>query len=957
MKSRRLSQSDIKRSGIMKTASLCCLLALSSPSSLFAQKNDSIPPHLEKSALEYMLQRPHVTKHYENKKFGDHLFTDMGVGLNLTPGSNFKPGAQAAWTVGDFITPEHGVRLGVNGGAFRTDGEKIKFVDVTLDYLMNITALSQRTYTTPRPFEVFGVAGFDIDYSRNKGESKKALGAHLGLRAQYAISPYTYIYAEPRVGVMHQNATLSTIWRKMRPNATIMAGLGYRLLSPEERAHKYGNGTSPKYERFADGLFFGIMGGPAFLSNAHPSSWKNNAGGRVSLSVGKWFDAYNAVRISANGTTFKQEQADKVLAFGAQADYLVNLHNVFGGVDITRRWWVNGVAGVSLNYSSSDHKNSTTPGVGLGLQGNARIGGGVTFIVEPRVDVYGKDYATVAGTVGRYDCVPSLQVGLVYTNNLTDNTYVRPNEKFVSGEWHDHMFIEAAGGLNLNINRKSLRHAFSYARPEVYAGIGRWFTPLHGARVWGQLGKTRYDEDGSMSRMDFGADYLFNFTNALMGYRSDRLFEFTGGLGMNISQRQRQKKLFLGFDASVRGTWNLSPFCAIFIEPKLQAYGKNYLPTKLGDSNIDLIAAGLAGLQFNLRNYNAKFSKEALEEDGGLRSSFSVAGGLTAPANNARHKNGYNAVGRASYTNWYTPLSAWRTNVQARLGKFSGKRYSTVVVGGDYITDLTAHTYGYDPDRVVSINALAGANVGIDYSNTKSYFTSDIHVGGQLSVRVSDNAHVYAEPQVGYHMSKRFKNASRLAHWQPLMLLGVDYSFKRNGKVNDIAAPKKNHYVMFNLGTGANSTNLAPQKASYRWTFNAAAGYGQWITGLHGVEVSLTNMRFKRRKHTKENVTAIRANYMMNLRTAVTGESTDGKLFQLTGLAGASLNFGSTKGRSAQIVPGFQGALQAGWCVTPTVEVFMQPEVSFYSSKIVPGGSSHPIDGQATLSVGTKFHF
>ena len=957
MKSRRLSQTNSKRSGIMKTASICCLLALASPAALMAQTKDSIPPHLEKSALEYMLQRPHVTKHYDNKKFGDHLFTDMGVGLNLTPGNDFKPGAQAAWSVGDFITPEHGVRLGVNGGVFRTNGEKIKFIDVTLDYLMNITALSQRTYTTPRPFEVFGVAGIDIDYSRNKGESKKALGAHLGLRAQYAFSPYTYVYAEPRMGVMHENATMTSNWRKMRPTTTIMAGLGYRLLSPEDRAHKYGNATSPKYDHFTDGLFFGIMAGPAFLSNAHPSSWKDNAGARLGLSVGKWFDAYNAVRVSLTGTAIKQQQADKVLAFGTQADYLVNLHNVFGGVDVTRRWWVNGVAGLSLNYSSSDHKKSTTPGLGLGFQGNARIGGGMTFTVEPRIDIYDKDYATVSGTVGRYDCVPSLLLGLTYTNNLADNTYERPNEEFVTGEWHDHMFIEAGGGLNINVNRTGIRHAFSYARPIGYVGVGRWFAPLHGARVWSQLGKTRYAEDGSMSRMEFGADYLFNFTNALMGYRSDRLFEFTGGLGMNVSQRQRKQKLFLGFDASVRGTWNLSPFCAVFVEPKLQAYGKNYLPTKLGKSNIDLIAAGLAGVQFNMRNYNAKLSQEALEEDGGLRSSFSVAGGFAVPANNARSKGGYSGVGRASYTNWYTPLSAWRANLQARLGKFRGSRYSTVVVGGDYLTDLTAHTYGYDPNRVVTINALAGFNLGMDYSKTKSYFTSDIHVGGQLSVRASDNTHVYLEPQVGYHMSKRFKNGSRLAHWQPLMLLGVEHSFVRTGKLASIPAPKKNHYVMFDLGTGANSTNLGPQKPSYRWTVNTGVGYGQWITGLHGVEVSLTNMTFKRRKHTRENVTAIRANYMMNLRTAVTGESTDGKHLQLIALAGASLNFDSSKGRSAQIVPGFQGALQAGWCVTPTVEVFMQPEVSFYSSKIIPGGSSHPIDGQATLSVGTKFHF
>ena len=944
----------LKKSKVMKAVNICCLLALSVPSTLSAQ-NDSVPARLEKSALEYMLQRPHVTKHYDNKKFGDHLFTDLGAGLNLAAGNDIKPGVQGVWSVGDFITPEHGVRLGVNAGMFRTDGKKVKFTDVTLDYLMNITALAQRSYTTARPFEVFGVAGVDIVYARNEGEHKSALGAHLGLRGQYAFSPYTYVYVEPRIGVMHENATFAENWRKYRPTGAIMAGLGYRLLSPEDRAHKYGEQASPRYEKFTDGMFVSAMGGLSLLSNAHPSTWKDNAGGRLALSVGKWFDAYNAVRVSATGTVIDQKYGRKVTAIGGQVDYMANLHNVFGGVDTSRRWWVNGVAGISLNNANSEGHH-TTLGIGAGLQGNARIGHGFTFVVEPRVDVYGKDYVTSASTSNNYDCVPSLLLGFVYTTHTSESNAERANDEFVPGQWHDHTFIEAGGGLNLNTTRTSFRHAFKYARPQAYVGLGKWFTPLHGARVWTQLGKTRFSENNSWTRMDFGADYLFNFTNALMGYRADRLFEFTGGVGMNLSQRARKKKTFFGLDASVRGSWNLSPFCAVYVEPKLQGYGKNYLPTKMGKSNIDLIASAMAGVQLNLRNYNVKTSQEALEDAGGLRSSFSLAGGFTAPANGLRSKGNYSGVGRVSYTNWVTPLSAWRVNAQGSLGKYRHKSYSTGVVGGDVMTDLTAHAYGYDPNRVVSVTALAGLNMGLDYSRSKSYFTSDVHVGGQLSVRVADNAHVYAEPQVGYHMSKRFKN-TRLAHWQPMLLFGVDYSFKRDGKLKEIAAPKTNHYVTFNMGSGVNSMNIGAHPTGYKFTFNAGMGYGQWLTGLHGFEIDLTNMMVNHKRRNRENVTAIRANYMMNLRTAVTGDNTEDKLFQITGLAGVSLNANSSKGRSAQIVPGFQTALQLGWKVTPIVELYAQPEASFYSAKIVPHSTSHPIDGQLTLSLGTKFHF
>ena len=944
------------RAKSLKAASMCCLLALSSPCTMQAQ-NDSVP-HLQKSALEYMLQRPNVTKHYEHKRLGDHLFTELGAGLNVTGTHNFKFGAQANGAIGDFITPEHGLRLGVNAGVYRMGENDVKFGNFTLDYLMNLTAIAHTRYPQPRPFELYGVAGVDVTYARNRGVSKTGWGAHLGLRGQYAFSPYTYIYVEPRLGVLHKNATLSDTWRNFRPTASIMAGVGYRLLTPEERAHKYGKDNSPQNKKFKNGLFVDLMGGPTFLSNAHPSTWKHNAGVRAALSVGRWMNDYNALRLTGYASTIKQDNNPKATALGGQLDYMLNLHNLFGGVDETRRWWVNGVAGVSFSYASSNNKNHGIWGLGGGLQANVRVAKELSLIAEPRVDLYNKNFVNSDNSIGSLDCVPSLLVGIAYTYNSDYHQAVCFNDDFVAGQWHDHIFIETAGGLNVNVTRTAVRHAFKYMRPQAYVGIVRWFSPLHGARLWGQIGKTRYSEDGSCDNLSVGADYLFNFTNAFTGYRKDRLFEFTGGLGFNLARRQHDSKTFVGVDASLRGSWNVSPLCAIYVEPKLQAYGKNYLPSALGSSKMDFIASGMLGVQFNLGNYNAQLGRDLANGDNNYkRSSFAVAGGFNVPANNVRSKSAYNGVGRLSYTHWFSPLSAWRANVQGSLGKRNNYKYGTAVVGADYVTDLTAHAYGYDPSRVVSIMALAGINLGADYSNGKSYFTSDVHFGGQLAVKVGNNAHVFAEPQLSYHLSKRFKDESKLNKWKPLLLVGVDYSFKRCDQLKDIAAPNKKRYVSLNMGTGVNSINLTPTNSSYRWTYNAALGYGQWLTSLHGFEVDLCNMLYKKSSTVRNNLTALRANYMMNLRTAVTGESSDDKLFQLSALAGVSLNVSSGKEMKAKVIPGVQAALQAGWKVSPTIELYLQPEAALYSNKIISNGSGHPIDGQVTLSMGCKYHF
>lgn len=89
-------------------AAAACLLALAHPALGVAQT--------EGSALNYMLQRPRVTKQFTQKRAFDHLFVDAGLGLNFMGTRHPKAGPEADFNIGDWITPEHGMRLNVNGG-------------------------------------------------------------------------------------------------------------------------------------------------------------------------------------------------------------------------------------------------------------------------------------------------------------------------------------------------------------------------------------------------------------------------------------------------------------------------------------------------------------------------------------------------------------------------------------------------------------------------------------------------------------------------------------------------------------------------------------------------------------------------------------------------------------------------------------------------------------------------
>lgn len=113
---------------------------------------------VEGSALDHMLQRPRVSKVFKHKKPFDHLFIDAGAGANFLGTRTYSDaGLSAEIGIGDWITPEHGFRINLNGGEWRIGDVHPKYMDLALDYLLNITAVATPgTYYTPRTFEVIG---------------------------------------------------------------------------------------------------------------------------------------------------------------------------------------------------------------------------------------------------------------------------------------------------------------------------------------------------------------------------------------------------------------------------------------------------------------------------------------------------------------------------------------------------------------------------------------------------------------------------------------------------------------------------------------------------------------------------------------------------------------------------------------------------------------------------------
>lgn len=131
-------------------------------------------------------------------------------------------------------------------------------------------------------------------------------------------------------------------------------------------------------------------------------------------------------------------------------------------------------------------------------------------------------------------------------NRDANNRIVRG--PYLTNRFFDNIFIGVAGGVNLYQGENDSYGSFGKRlAPALDINVGKWFTPSVGARVgyaginakgWA-TGQTLYAKDlmeGNVYNEKFGVSYLhadlmWNFSNAVSGYREDRTWNFIPFVG------------------------------------------------------------------------------------------------------------------------------------------------------------------------------------------------------------------------------------------------------------------------------------------------------------------------------------------------------------------------------------------------------------------------------------------
>jgi hypothetical protein len=957
-----------KKTKMMMRLIYIAIIALLIPAETFCQQ-------LPKSALNYMHQKPKVMKHFDDSTTLSRSFWEFGAGLTSVLGSDngdyiyFKsPSAMGSIRFGYWLTPEHGMRLGLELGDYNNNGIHNKFGGVSADYLLNITALSQYSYNRRHAFEIYGIAGGEFVYSHISGSFEHALGAHLGLQGSMRVGDCLNLFIEPRIGLYQDNLLHINTWRGYRPAASVLAGFGYNMNRGRLRSTK----PSP-YHDFLDGLFVSTAaGGSMFIHSAQEGN-KSIKGIKSALSIGKWFNPYSAFRIS--GTVFRYNQVQDKAMKGASAhiDYLFNMSNIFGGYIPDRLFEMNGVVGYDINYTNyyeNKDQYSFSQGIGTGLQANFFLNrkhtfafflepridvNNYTFFLEPRVNISHYDHVSSNISYRNMDITTSIMAGFTLYRAPSDISIHQQNETYPNTGLYDHIFIETGAGIQSLMLAPAVNNPDNYLGSIGYIGLGKWLTPTSGIKLSFMTGNYRQGNHSSLKYGSVGIDYLWNISNALIGYLPERKVEFIGSLGANIARRSYDRDIYFGGDAGVQALWHISRQFGLFVQPQLRIYNNNFAEGKMRLFGNDGIGSIMAGIHIDMGGYSSADYNEAFSQFDN-KAFFSYAGGMTFKPFKMNIRNLYGATGRLSMGRWTSPLTAWRLSISESTYKRYTKRYASGTLGGDYLFDISTLGAGFNPERIVSFRLLGGMDLSLDYHHQTTTFTPSLHAGGQMAVRLSHNTEVFLEPQLGFDLMHVESQGSRKIDGK--LMLGFTHSIKDHS-ASSSPTSKEGYKNFFTIGTGMgmNSETVLTNHPFYRkWTFNTNITYGRWIDNKSGFRIGFSDEFVQRVGRTNKQDLTLHADYMLNFSTLLNKGQAEDNTLNVIGNIGISGNSGVSNGSKPCLAPGIYGSLQADIRLTDGVSLFIEPSVNIMG-KNIQYPTTHPYEVSGKLDIGTKINF
>lgn len=697
--------------------------------------------HVQFNALDHVLQKGYGNEHFQNKKFGDRLFITVDGGLTSMHSKNAlmrinKPRFQVGISVGDWFTPVHGIRLGVNGGEYGSSTGTPKYFGFSADYLMNLSSLVRKDNPN-RTVEVIGLAGAELQVVRNNGSWSVNPGFRLGVQTRFNVSRSTFLYIEPRIGIYTDNIDGAKSFLGYDYQASLMVGLGYRLNGG--RGYRTESSIPFHSENFVENLFYGFSAGATTFAYRDAKHMLTNAGPIGSLFIGKQVSSTSAFRLSASvgyAQNFRDRRSKMAMV---DLDYLLDIPSLLSGYDPDRLFHTNLGLGAVLSYAHGGYgtPKKLYPGLGVSLQGVFRLNDNLSLFIEPKARFFARSYSeNISGRNSRGDILTSLSIGLKYQINggykSKDGThnYNFNLEDYLKSKKY---FISLGGGSSL-ISRRGFEKSVA-----VSGSLGKWFSPISAWRVG-----FNYEDFKDYPRrisLTGSLDYMMSLSSLSAGYDPDRIFDLTAlvGVSAGASHKLNEYEFIMGGKVGLQGRFRLSSSIELFIEPDLVL---EYAPKS---KNLYGYGRLLAGITYRLGNKDSE-SSIGKPFDGDKRNFIQIAGGLSFNSENVlRSKFNIGGSTDISVGRWLSRVSGVRLGVSYDFVPVADfKRFNIGTAHINYMANLTS-LFNYDPDNTFHIIAEVGG--GFAWNDNKgSGIGGSAEAGLQFRWNLPSSVDLFLEP-------------------------------------------------------------------------------------------------------------------------------------------------------------------------------------------------------------------
>ena len=316
---------------------------------------------------------------------------------------------------------------------------------------------------------------------------------------------------------------------------------------------------------------------------------------------------------------------------------------------------------------------------------------------------------------------------------------------------------------------------------------------------------------------------------------------------------------------------------------------------------------------------------------------------------------------------WFTPVIGARFGLDMSFLYDKGcETYGLFGFNVDYLANISAFARGYKPDRLFEFYGIAGLTYkrSFKYGDGNNLFGASL--GFQGNFTLTPLVDLYIEPKVtlasdSYNDQRKWQE--RKFDLLPEVTVGVTYNMvpdeKRKTTEFTNTSFKDNLFFTTGFGVQRVTSRLMDINSRNYAGFSGMLGFGGWFTQVQGIRLSAL-AGFS--PYTSEGVSSInklisgvgRVDYMVNYSNLFGGYN-ERRIFKLIGTFGLELAATKYEDTSWKLAGGFGIGLQGAFRVSPTVDLFMEPRMSFYN-KTYTQGITNRFDGVASMLFGVTYH-